>query len=936
MNSRPFRLILIATAIAAVRSALAADAPVQIDADKVFAYFDADHNGKLDKAEFEKLAAASPKLKDNLNLAHQLFAQFDTDKDATLSQAEFKAWMTLRNNQAAQQNQPAANPPAANQPGNPPRGPLGRPPMVRPAAGNPAVANDDAKQPSSDEVAFFEKKIRPVLVQNCYECHSAQAKKLKGNFLLDTRAGIRRGGDNGPGVVPGDLDKSLVIAAIRWKDENTQMPPKKKLADDVIADFEKWVKMGAPDPRGGASIAKSDIDINKGKQFWAFQQPKDSPAPAVKDASWPKSDVDRYLLSAMEAKQIKPVADADRATLLRRISFDLTGLPPTAADVEAFLADKSPDAIDKLIDKLMATQSFGERWGRHWLDVARFAESSGKTVNFNYPYAWRYRDYVLDSFNADKPFNQFIREQVAGDLLPAENDKQKAEYMIATAFLAVGTKSLNERDPRQFAADLADEQIDATCSAFMATTVACARCHDHKFDPIAQRDYYAMAGIFRSTETMYGTIRFVQNNHPSSVMELPKNAEPAVPTDRLTPQARENLKSQISDLKSQRDNFLKDRTNIQNNGVQLILLTSRLSLQEAKLDSYDAEGKPKAMTMGVRDRFRPADVPLLTRGDIDTPAQIVPRGLPQVLVSGTGEIRSRGSGRLELADFLASDKNPLTARVWVNRVWLHLFGQGIVASPDNFGASGTAPSNQALLDHLAVQFMKDGWSTKKLVRRLMLTRAYQLSSKFDAENDQVDPDNVLVWRASPRRLEAEPLRDAMLAVSGQLNSERPIGSPVARIGDGPSQQALRFGGLIDAYDKHRTVYMPIVRDQLPEVLATFDFAEPSMVTGQRATTTVPSQMLFLMNSPFVINAADVTASRLAKEAPDDQARIRQAYLKIYNRPPTAEEVTKAKDFLSVYAATISSAANTSPAAKHDAWTALVQSLLGSADFLYLK
>jgi cytochrome c553 len=797
-----------------------------------------------------------------------------------------------------------------------------------------AAAKDSSAQATSDQLAFFEKKIRPVLVQTCYECHSAQAKKLKANFLIDTRTGIRKGGDNGPGIVPGDLDKSLVIAAIRWKDENLQMPPKKKLADDVIADFEKWVKMGAPDPREGTAVAKSDIDINKGKQYWAFQAPKSAAPPVVKNANWPRSDVDRFLLAAMETKQIKPVPDADRATLLRRINFDLIGLPPTSAEVEVFLADKSPDALEKVIDRLMASPAFGERWGRHWLDVARFAESSGKTVNFNYPHAWRYRDYVIDAFNADKPFNQFIREQVAGDLLPSKDEKQKIERTVATGFLAVGTKSLNEMNPVQFQMDLVDEQIDATCTAIMATTVACARCHDHKFDPIAQRDYYALAGIFRSTETMYGTMRFVQNQHPGGIIELPKSA--LLPPDRLTAQGRAMQQAQIDDLKKQRDEMLRDPAKRQAAGGQILLLSSRISLQEAKLDAFDAEGNPRARAMGARDRFRAADVPLLTRGDIDTPGDKIPRGLPQVLVTGSGEVHTRGSGRLELAEFLASDKNPLTARVWVNRVWLHLFGQGIVPTPDNFGAAGSVPSNQALLDHVAVQFMKEGWSTKKLVRELMLTRAYQLSSKFDSENDQVDPDNVLVWRASPRRLEAEPLRDAMLAVSGQLDSTRPIGSPVTRIGEGPSQQALRLGGLIDAYDKHRTVYMPIVRDQLPEVLATFDFADPSSVNGQRATTSVPSQMLFLMNSSFVINASDATATRLAREAPEEQSRIRQAYLKIYNRPPTALEVTNAQDFLSNYAATISSAANLSPAAKHDAWTAFVQSMMGSADFLYLK
>ncbi len=827
------------------------------------------------------------------------------------------------------------------------------------------IASGFNDSPNDEQLAFFEKKIRPVLVTECYGCHSGKAEKVKGGLLLDTRDGIRKGGDSGAVILPGDPDKSLLIQAIHQSDKDLVMPPKKKLSDIVIADFETWVKAGAPDPRGESKrTIRGEIDIEKGRQFWAFQPPKKATLPATKNTSWVTSDIDRFLLAGMESNGLKPVADADKRTLIRRVYLDLTGIPPSGEEVEAFVFDSSPAAFEKIVDKLLASPRFGERWGRHWLDVARYAESSGKTVNFNYPNAWRYRDYVIAAFNADKPYDQFIKEQLAGDLMTAKDDKQKAERLIATGFLAIGPKALNERMRPQFEMDIADEQIDVTTQAFLGITAACARCHDHKFDPIPQKDYYALAGIFRSTETCYGTIRFVQANHPSPLIQLPADSVPSA-FDKLTASERKQIEETIASLEKQRQD---------NKGDQLrnIFTVSQISINQSKLNSFEKDGTPKLEAMGVRDKpvapaglagrgplgrggipgmgmgmvpgYGPlaggqrtiADSPLYTRGEIDHPGPTVPRGVLQVVSKSKPMIRRTESGRLELADWIASKNNPLTARVMANRVWLHLFGRGIVPTPDNFGAAGLPPSSPQLLDYLSFSFMENGWSVKKLIRQVVLSHAYRLASTGDAKNLEIDPDNEYVWRMAPRRLDAEVLRDSMLAVSGQLSATAPVGSPVAKAGEGPSGRP-RLGSAINMNpnDTHRSIYLPIVRDNLPESLALFDAADPSMVVAERATTTVPAQSLFLMNNPFVIAQARAAADKLIATSGTETERVRQAYLSFFGRPPTDKELTTAQTFLKEYrTAPAGNRGGRGPSPERATWVAFCQALFASAEFLY--
>ncbi len=558
-----------------------------------------------------------------------------------------------------------------------------------PPAAKPATA------PSSDAMAFFESKIRPVLSKQCYECHSASVKDVSGGLFLDTRQGIRRGGEHGPAIVPGNVEGSLLIKALRYTNNDLQMPPTGKLSDAVIKDFETWVKMGAPDSRDGAAgVVAKTYDTEKSKSWWAFQ-PLKRPAPAkVNDTAWPRGDIDKYVLTALESKQIKPAADADKITLIRRVSFDLIGLPPSPEEVDAFVNDHSPDAFDKVVDKLLASPQFGERWGRHWLDVARYAESSGKDVNMTFPEAWRYRDYVIAAFNSDKPYDQFIREQLAGDLLPATSVKKRTEQQIATGFLAIGPKGLAEKVPRQFALDLADEQVATTSQAFMGLTVGCARCHDHKFDPISQRDYYSMTGIFTSTKNPLW--------HPSPgprallntaiLIELPAAAnEPTVMTN-LSAQDRAKLVKDLTDATTALNSLVASRGQNAPQGLA-VQIQQALGLKahlDSDLNYYDSAGHPKAFCMGVEDRpptvgrvaqMGPAparrgplqqvasgfetvaDSPLFFRGDVTQPRDRVPRGFP-VFLAGNGLtlISQNESGRRELANWITSTKNPLTAR----------------------------------------------------------------------------------------------------------------------------------------------------------------------------------------------------------------------------------------------------------------------------------
>ena len=806
----------------------------------------------------------------------------------------------------------------------------------------PAQAEEEA--PSAEEVKFFEAKIRPVFADYCYKCHSAD-EKIKGGLQLDTREGLRHGGDSGPAVVPGKPEESLLWTAISWQDEDYEMPPKQKLSESIRADFRKWIEMGAPDPREGEKIVlRTEIDIAEGRQFWSFQKPEKTSLPAVEAVDWPQSEVDRFLLAALEEEGLVPARDAEADALLRRLYIDLIGLPPTPQEFAAYGVAwrKDPVAAYRAkVDELLARPQFGERWGRHWLDVARYAESSGKEINMTYPHAWRYRDYVIDSFNEDKPYDQFVREQVAGDLLEIESDEDWQENLIATGFLALGPKGLNERNPRQFALDLADEQIDVMTQAILGLTVSCARCHDHKSDPIPTTDYYALSGIFQSTRTYFGTVNLAVSRRGTKLLDLPVADE--APLRSMSSREMAFVKERLEDAEGQLEELQRSarerrRDGGNNNFQQQILRLRRVVTGfRARLNGVDSEGVGKSLGMGVQDYPRPVDPVVLVRGELDKPAQEVPRGFLQVLAhEGTSEaLPADSSGRLELAQWLTSAENPLPARVMVNRIWQKLFGQGLVASTSNFGATGQAPSHPELLDYLAVRFVEEGWSVKAMIRELVNTRIYQLSSEFNKEAYLKDSDNVLLWRFTPRRLDAEVLRDAMLCASGEMDLERPRGSTVARAGDTVVGQRLS-PELLNRQVTYRSVYLPFVRDGMPEALALFDAADPNLVTGERESTNVPGQALYLMNNGFVLRRGDVMAQRLIEEAQEAEERIRLAFKLAYGRKASTLEVEQAKGFLWSFTAAAVKKGEERSRAGYKALRAFCQALLVSAEFRYLN
>ncbi len=806
----------------------------------------------------------------------------------------------------------------------------------------PAQAEEEA--PSAEEVKFFEAKIRPVFADYCYKCHSAD-EKIKGGLQLDTREGLRHGGDSGPALVPGNPEESLLWTAISWQDEDYEMPPKQKLSESIRADFRKWIEMGAPDPREGEKIVlKTEIDIAEGRQFWSFQKPEKTSLPAVEAVDWPQSEVDRFLLAALEEEGLVPARDAEADALLRRLYIDLIGLPPTPQEFAAYGVAwrKDPVAAYRAkVDELLARPQFGERWGRHWLDVARYAESSGKEINMTYPHAWRYRDYVIDSFNEDKPYDQFVREQVAGDLLEIESDEDWQENLIATGFLALGPKGLNERNPRQFALDLADEQIDVMTQAILGLTVSCARCHDHKSDPIPTTDYYALSGIFQSTRTYFGTVNLAVSRRGTKLLDLPVADE--APLRSMSSREMAFVKERLEDAEGQLEELQRSarerRRDGGNNNFQQQILRLRRTVTgfRARLNGVDSDGVGKSLGMGVQDYPRPVDPVVLVRGELDKPAQEVPRGFLQVLAhEGTSEaLPADSSGRLELAQWLTSAENPLPARVMVNRIWQKLFGQGLVTSTSNFGATGQAPSHPELLDYLAVRFVEEGWSVKAMIRELVNTRIYQLSSEFNKEAYLKDPDNVLLWRFTPRRLDAEVLRDAMLCASGEMDLERPRGSTVARAGDTVVGQRLS-PELLNRQVTYRSVYLPFVRDGLPESLALFDAADPNLVTGERESTNVPGQALYLMNNGFVLRRGDVMAQRLIEEAQEAEERIRLAFKLAYGRKASTLEVEQAKGFLWSFTATAVKKGEERSRAGYKALRAFCQALLVSAEFRYLN
>ena len=733
--------------------------------------------------------------------------------------------------------------------------------------------------PSPEGLEFFENKIRPILATNCYTCHSAEAKTRMGGLSLDTRDGIREGGQRGHAVVPSDPEASLILDALRYEG-GLKMPPTGKLSDEVVQDFAAWIKMGAPDPREvrGAS-QQSSIDLDQGRQYWAFQTPRAQALPDVRDLRWPRGAVDQYVLAALEDQGLRPVPDASKADLLRRVTYDLTGLPPSVAEMEVFMADESDRAYSAVVERLLESDRFGERWGRHWLDVVRYSDTIGRTRNLPFPMAWRYRDYVIRAFNDDKPYDRFVQEQIAGDLLPYDSPKDRQENQIATGFLALGAHDLNEPDPKQFEMDVADEMINVSTRSMLALSVGCARCHDHKFDPIPTKDYYALAGIFRSSELRNGLRRRPRFNAGYFRVERMVTLD-GVP-DYSTADA-DALRAERARLwgKLQAAEEARDRVECRKYAREL----SKLAV-------------PENLAMGVIEAPQPQAMRVNIGGDPHTLGDPVDRGFVQVLYppdANIPEIGSGESGRLQFAEWLTRPDNPLTARVMANRVWHQLTGKGIVATVDNFGSTGRQPTNQALLDHLALRFIDSGWSVKSLIREVVLSRTYRLSTQPDSDNFAKDPDNNLNWRANLRRLEAESVRDSVLYVSGVLELDATPPAPVKGFDRSqilnPGNRQLRAW---EFDDPNRSVYVPVVRNLASRMFEAFDFPEPSETHGVRDVTTSPSQALLLMNGRFIRSNALIAAERLMASHSRDRDRARHAFRQVLSRDPSAAEEDRA-------------------------------------------
>ncbi|MBI1315085.1 DUF1553 domain-containing protein [bacterium] len=848
---------------------------------------------------------------------------------------------------------------------------------------------DDAAAPaklSPRDLQFFETRIRPVLVKHCYRCHSAKAEELGGGLLLDSRAGVLKGGETGPAIVPGKPAQSLLISSLEFRD--FEMPPEGKLPDDVIADFKRWVRIGAPDPRDGEMPVTDRAETKETPrgELWSLQ-PVTRPDVPQETGGWVRSDVDQFVAAAWKKQGLKPVGDTRAPSLLRRLYFDLIGLPPSPEEQVAFAAGFAVDrqlAIEDVVDRLFASPQFGERWGRHWLDVVRYAESAGNSRDVLMPCAWRYRDYVIDALNADVPFDRFVTEQIAGDLLPAESPAERDRLTIATGLLAVGSKSLNGGNVDL---DLVDDQIDVIGKAVLGLSVSCARCHDHKFDPIPTADYYALAGIFRSTETFYGgstqrpkttadklkvylplgpdadaTAKQIAE-HDAETAELSKQQAALTKTvqqlQKKLPKDWKERKQQLAEKagdsnsdaaadtpqegdaaadsgqKKQRNEdggFAKQLADFEAAQQELQNVESRLKeLQAVELPELE-------FAVGVRDAKKIADWPIQIRGERAKAGDIVPRRfLSCVHVAHLPQIESKkSSGRVELAAWLTQPDHPLTPRVFVNRVWQHLFGRGLVETVDNFGVNGQPPTHPELLDWLARHFVDDlHWSTKALIRELVLTRTYQLASDLDAASYELDPANTFYWRMSRRRLEAEPLRDSLLAASGNLKLDRPYASAVAEIGEGEVGRGINTKPLTAPFP-HRSVYLPILRTAMSDFLKAFDLPEPSNPQGLRDATNVPAQSLYLMNNEFVIEQARGTAQRVLKAEAEDAKRLALLFRICLARTPSGSEVARFLEFLDRTARDLQKKHPDDAERAELTWTILSQTLFASAEFRYVE
>ncbi len=748
---------------------------------------------------------------------------------------------------------------------------------------SPALSGEDSKRPDPAAIEFFESRVRPVLAENCFGCHGPE--KQKAGMRLDSLAGMLAGGASGPILVPGDPGRSRIVLAIGYGDADLRMPPSKKLGERQIQDITRWVKLGAPwpaslgppSPAGGSeakparSVRKPLVVTDEDRAWWAFRPVHKPAPPRVKKETWPAHCLDRFILARLEAEGLEPSPPATRRELIRRASFDLLGLPPAPEEVAEFERDDSPESWERLVDRLLAHQRYGERWGRHWLDVVRYGDSNGYERDGEKPLSWRYRDYAIASFNADKPYDLFIREQLAGD----EIEGFHPDAIIATGFYRLGIWDDEPDDARMAEYEYLDDIVRTTGAAFLGVTIGCARCHDHMFDPIPQRDYYRMLAFFRNVR---------QHEQPKFALSSATFA-PLATSEAIT-----EWKSEIE----RKDRELAAR--IAGTGAA----EEKKKLEEERKRLKDA-APPFEWALAVREQGpAPLKTHVLIRGDAATSGPEVEPGFLEVMPRWAGPQAAQPRGettgrRSRLSDWIADPANPLTARVMVNRIWQHYFGRGIVPTPNDFGKTGLPPTHPDLLDWLAAEFTEGGWSMKRIQRLILTSSAYRMSSHAPNENTAArDPANRLFWRQNLRRLEAEPLRDSILATSGELSTAgggrgffpslgREVIASQSRPGDG--------WGTSTAEERRRaSVYAFVKRTLLVPFFENFDYTNTTQPVDERSSTTVAPQALMLLNSDFMQEQAAALADRVRCEAGEGAAaRIERAYRLALGRAPSEAE-----------------------------------------------
>jgi len=776
--------------------------------------------------------------------------------------------------------------------------------------------------------AFFETKIRPVLAASCYGCHSSKSKAPMGGLVLDTKAGLKKGGATGAAIIPGNVAGSRLVQALRYTDKHLQMPPSGKLADNVIANFEQWIASGAVDPRPDTVTATAaplkGMPVEEGRKWWAFQPARELPAAKTHDTQWGNTKIDSFILAKLEEKRLKPSPKADRRTLVQRAYIDLTGLKPTYQEVEAFANDTSPGAYKKLIDTLLASPRYGERWGRHWLDVARFAEDNptSEATNPPYPFAWRYRDWVIESMNKDLPFDRFVKLQLAADLMPgSKREDLRALGYLGAAPIYHKDQRLSEEVIYTFVTDDWDERVDAVTRGLLGMTVACARCHDHKFDPIPTKDYYGLAGVFASTmraeRPLFDVDPQIEQRYlwiQNRLFDLRYSANlltnEASTVDGAAPRVAK-WKAEIASLKAEMESLRdlypglvksvekywtetpRQRPQQPAATVPAAAAPPPAAQQRRRFTSstepfvnavYDAaqyvDGTDPNYTFVVYKPGEARNLPVMLRGNVATPGEITPRHFLSVLSKTEPEFKN-GSGRLELGEKIFNDAAPLTARVIVNRVWGWHFGKPLVGTPSDFGTQGEKPTHPELLDDLSARFIANGWSLKWLHREIMLSSTYQQSSKRRADAEQFDQSNTLLWRMNPRRMDIESYRDSILRAAGTLNDKM----------YGPSEDLDSEG------NTRRTIYGRVARGRLNNLLKLYDFPDASQTSPGRDLTTTPLQQLFVMNGTFIREQAAALSKTLESE-PDATAKLRSLYRKILARDPTPKELDFALTYLS--------------------------------------